>query len=127
MSITSKQVTGAWGEQQAIHFLEKNSYHILAQNFRTRQGEIDIIAWHEKPHFGNTLVFIEVKTRKNDDGSAERAVSKTKMKSIFFAARAFCVQKKINIENTPIQFEQISVYRSEEGNVNIKQYIIPVE
>ena len=35
---------GAWGKQAAADFLRKKGYTILAQNYRTRQGEIDLIA-----------------------------------------------------------------------------------
>lgn len=48
------------GEQVAIKTLKDADYKIVTQNYRTREGEIDIIAFNE-----NTLVFIEVKTRSN--------------------------------------------------------------
>lgn len=51
---------GSSGEQLAKKYLRKKGYRILEQNFRTRSGEIDIIA-----RIGETLVFTEVKTRKS--------------------------------------------------------------
>ncbi|BCS81565.1 YraN family protein [Anaerocellum diazotrophicum] len=54
-----KQV-GRFGEELAVDFLKKQGYVILRTNFRCRFGEIDIIAQE-----GNTIVFVEVKTRKS--------------------------------------------------------------
>lgn len=51
---------GTSGEELATTFLRRKGYDILAQNFRTRSGEIDIIAFTQ-----NTIVFIEVKTTKS--------------------------------------------------------------
>ena len=50
---------GAWGEAAARGYLTRAGYRIVDCNFRTRFGEIDIIA-----QAGEYLVFIEVKTRK---------------------------------------------------------------
>jgi putative endonuclease len=124
---TQKQLTGAWGEKEAVQFLEAKGYTILEKNFRTRMGEIDIIALHEKIHHGNTLIFIEVKTREGEVGSAERAVTKTKLRNLFSAARSYCTSKNISLESTPIQFEQVSVYGKKENVDQIFHYIIPVE
>lgn len=51
---------GAWGEAQAVEYLRKKGYTLVAANFRLRIGEIDLIARNR--HF---LIFVEVKTRKN--------------------------------------------------------------
>lgn len=124
---TQKQLTGTWGEDEAAHFLQEKGYDIVERNFRTRLGELDIIAWHEKPHFGNTLCFVEVKTRSSGTGSAERSVGKSKLHHLFQAARAFCMLKQINIEQTPIQFEQISIYGNFGSIESLSHYILPVE
>ena len=54
--MNSKQ-TGAAGEERASKYLIEKGYEILERNYRTKTGEIDIIA--EK---ADTLVFVEVKT-----------------------------------------------------------------
>jgi putative endonuclease len=51
---------GSWGEHSAAKYLIRKGYIILERNFRCRLGEIDLIALD-----GRTLVFIEVKTRRN--------------------------------------------------------------
>ncbi len=52
--------TGKKGEEIATRLLHDKGYRILATNYRYRRAEIDIIAKKE-----DTLVFVEVKTRKN--------------------------------------------------------------
>ena len=52
---------GDFGESFAADFLLENGYAILERNYKTKAGEIDIIA-----SIGNTLVFVEVKTRSSE-------------------------------------------------------------
>ena len=54
------QTGGAWGEMQAAVLLEAKGYQIIATGYRTRYGEIDVIATN--PAF---VAFVEVKTRKS--------------------------------------------------------------
>ncbi|OIP48884.1 MAG: YraN family protein [Deltaproteobacteria bacterium CG23_combo_of_CG06-09_8_20_14_all_60_8] len=51
---------GRLGERLAREYLQERGYRVVAENFRTRLGEIDLIARH-----GKTLVFVEVKTRRS--------------------------------------------------------------
>ena len=52
---------GAWGEQLAGEYLCRKGYSLLAHSYRSRFGEIDLIASDAR-----FLVFVEVKLRKND-------------------------------------------------------------
>lgn len=56
-----KKLLGRTGEVKAEKFLKKLGYKILAKNYKTVVGEIDIIAKD-----GDTVVFVEVKTRTNE-------------------------------------------------------------
>ena len=70
--------TGKKYEEKAAAFLEKNGVQILFQNYRCRQGEIDLIGLHE-----NCLVFFEVKYRKDKrQGMPEEAVGVKKQMKI---------------------------------------------
>ena len=51
---------GQMGEQLAVNYLLKNGYEILARNYRTPSGELDIVSYRDQ-----WLVFVEVKTRTN--------------------------------------------------------------
>ncbi|PIZ95611.1 MAG: YraN family protein [Candidatus Magasanikbacteria bacterium CG_4_10_14_0_2_um_filter_37_12] len=126
MTKTKKQEIGKWGEEQAALFLIEHGYVIADRNFQIRAGEIDIIAWHKKEHFGKTLCFVEVKTRSYGEGSAERATGKSKIKKMFTTAKVYCFKNNIDMDNTPIQFEQVSVYIRSNGASEIKHYEILV-
>ncbi len=107
---TERQQIGDWGEAAAAQFLERKGYQILDRKFRTKHGEIDLVAKNTKDRFGETLCFVEVKTRSYGMGSAERATSKAKQERIFKAAKHYCLEHGIAIDRTPIQFEHVSVY-----------------
>jgi len=69
---------GILGEDLAAEFLRKNGYKILERNFRSKFGEIDIIAQDK-----DTLVFVEVKTRWSEKfGLPEEAITPWKIKKI---------------------------------------------
>jgi len=53
-------LNGSWGESLAAEFLRKKRFKILAQGYRSRFGEIDIIACNRE-----YLVFVEVKLRRS--------------------------------------------------------------
>ena len=55
-------LTGAWGESLAAEYLRRKHYRIVAAGYRSRFGEIDLIAADKK-----YLVFVEVKLRKSAD------------------------------------------------------------
>lgn len=124
MPKTDKQKIGDGGEGKASLFLMSKGYNIVSRNYRAKGGEIDIIAWHNKNHNEKTLCFVEVKTRRKNDGSAERATDEQKLGRLFHAARKYCLENNINTEKTFIQFEQVSVYTDINECVH---YIIPVE
>lgn len=70
--------TGILGEKLAQSFLKKRGYRILETNYRSPEGEVDIIAWHK-----DTLVFIEVRTRKSlNFGIPEESITPTKMERL---------------------------------------------
>jgi putative endonuclease len=76
---------GAFGERVAAAHLEAKGYRIRERNFRTREGEVDIIAEH-----GSTLVFVEVRTRRGDAlGSPAESVTAAKATHILTAAQAY--------------------------------------
>ena len=74
----NKRKLGAKKEELAARYLEKKGVRILERNFRSRQGEIDLIARH-----GEYLVFCEVKYRRNNEkGTPQDAVGLAKQKKI---------------------------------------------
>jgi len=77
---------GAWGEAQAVAFLKIGGFRILGRNVRpTRHDEIDIIVQKD-----STLVFVEVKTRRQEDfARPARAVDAQKRRALNRAAAAY--------------------------------------
>ena len=98
---------GAWGEKAAQEWLEKQGWRTVQANFRTRFGEIDLIAENER-----FLVFFEVKTRKNDRFAAAREhVTAAKQARVIAAAEAWLQAHPSGLQP---RFDVIEVY-GEEG------------
>lgn len=74
---------GRLGEDLAHRHLQRQGLVVCARNYRSPAGhEIDIVAWE-----GDTLVFVEVKTRTSDEHAApDRAIDRDKLKRISRAA-----------------------------------------
>lgn len=84
MTLTNKEL-GRQGESLAALFLQKKGLRILARNFRTRSGEIDLVARDRKE-----LVFVEVKTRSSSAfGSGLEAVGPQKCRQIVRVAKEY--------------------------------------
>ncbi|MCW7754534.1 YraN family protein [Desulfobotulus sp. H1] len=94
---------GRSAESCACVFLEQLGLRILARNFRSRFGEIDIIAQE-----GDTLVFTEVKTRGVFCmGSAFEAVNRSKQQKIIRTALLFL--SRSDLDDLYIRFDVIAV------------------
>jgi len=82
--------TGKLGEEIARKYLENKGYRILEQNYKTKYAEIDLIAKKK-----NELVFVEVRTKTNEDfGSPEESLNNKKLRKIFMNAQAYVARTK---------------------------------
>lgn len=82
--------TGNYGEDLACEFLKKQGYKILERNYRIRGGEIDIVCKD-----GETLVFVEVKTRfTHDFGLPEESMTFWKIKALLKTAKFYVLKSK---------------------------------
>jgi putative endonuclease len=82
---TAAQSAGGEAEEAASRFLEGRGLQILARNYRTRLGEIDLIA-----RDGATLVFVEVRKRTSEAyGGAAGSIGPQKQRRIAAAARQY--------------------------------------
>ena len=77
--LNRQQKFGLASESLAVDVLKESGYRILARNYRTKMGEIDIIA-----RDGDTIVFVEVKARRDGGlyGHPKYAVTRTKQQKI---------------------------------------------
>ena len=99
---------GKIGEEAAVGLLKDNGYKILQKNYKTKLGEIDIIAKDK-----DTICFIEVKARQTDRfGLPCEAISKFKQRQISKAALIFLKGK--NILDKKARFDIVSIIYSEE-------------
>ena len=100
----NRRQTGAEKEQMAAEYLRDHGYKILHRNFYSRFGEIDLIA-----RDGNTLVFCEVKYRKNTNmGWPEEAVSPIKLQRMQQTAQFYCIRYRVP-DQMPKRFDVISI------------------
>lgn len=83
--LMKKHRLGAWGEDVTEKYLQSKGYEILARNWRSPEGEIDLVAWD-----GDTFVFVEVKTRSsNVFGTPEESLTQRKRKRLQLAGLAY--------------------------------------
>lgn len=76
---------GKKGEDIAVSYLRSLKYQILDRNWKKRYGEIDIVALD-----GDTLVFVEVKTREeSDENRPEEAMSPWKIRKLIQTAEHY--------------------------------------
>ena len=89
---TKKRSQGDEAENIAYHFLQKQGLILIEKNFNVRSGEVDLIMQDKKDP--DTLIFIEVRYRKNQDfGGAAASVTNKKQQRIIKAALTYQQQK----------------------------------
>lgn len=94
---------GRRGEDIAADFLKKNNYKVLKKNYRTKLGEIDIVAENR-----GTICFIEVKSRHSEKfGSPQEAVFRHKQRQISKAA--LCYLKENRLLDRRARFDVLSI------------------
>lgn len=96
---------GKRGEDLAHRYLQRQGYTIIGRNYRTRGGtaEVDLIA-----RDGDTVVFVEVKTRATDRfGAPDEAVDRAKREKIVRAAAEFLYRTECDRDR--IRFDIVSV------------------
>ncbi len=97
------RMVGRWGEAVAAEYLRKKRYEVVGMNYRTRMGEVDIIAENRR-----YIVFVEVKTRKDDSfAKAREYVDAEKQRRILSAAKSYLAH--CGTEKQP-RFDVIEIY-----------------
>ncbi len=102
----SLQSIGRIGEDSAAHHLLSLNYRIIERNYRTKLGELDIIA--EK---GGIIYFVEVKTRVADShGKPYEAVTPRKLSHIRRVAQAYILQTASQNKKHSLQVISIELF-----------------
>lgn len=103
---------GFLGEDKAVEYLISKGYKIIDRNYRTKIGEVDIIAI-----ISGVLVFVEVKSRTNINyGYPYEAVNWKKQDKIIKSSFIYMKQKRLN--NYQIRYDIIEVYLEEKPKIN---------
>ncbi|MBQ8353846.1 MAG: YraN family protein [Spirochaetaceae bacterium] len=93
MKNLSSKEKGFLGEERVVNFLVNKNYQILFRNWRTKFGEIDIIALDKSNLNDDTLVFLEVKTLPSGNAETlEKELSVTKQKKIVKTSKCFLLE-----------------------------------
>lgn len=109
-TITAKHLAqGSNAEQLALKQLHKQGLKLLCQNYRCPQGEIDLIMQDK-----DTLVFIEVRYRKNSlYGGAEASITRSKQNKIRQTAMWF-LQQYPQHQESPCRFDVVALHQGDE-------------
>ena len=102
MSVATRKF-GIDSEGLAAEFLRKKGYRILERNYRTRRGEMDIVAEE-----AGALVFVEVKARRGDQfGGPHAAVGWRKQQQLIRVASHYMARHRI--ENRDCRFDLVLI------------------
>ena len=103
MSGQESRLLGRWGEALAAEHLRRAGYQILAANWRSRFGEIDLIAADQ-----NYLCFVEVKLRKSAAfGGAGEFVDRRKQDKLRLTAELYLSQHPTRLQP---RFDVVEIY-----------------
>ena len=104
--MNTSSLNGAWGESLAAQYLQKKRYKLIATNYRTRFGEIDLVVSNRK-----YLVFVEVKLRKSDRfAQAREFVDFRKQQRLRTTASIYLSQFPTDLQP---RFDVIEIYAPE--------------
>ncbi len=112
--VNKQQQFGKESEALAVKLLKKDGYKIVEKNYRTKLGEIDIIAKEKK-----TIVFVEVKARKSTHyGNAKWGVTPKKQQKISMVALQYLkdtkqINKKARFDVVAINFKNDDTFAFE--------------
>ena len=108
---------GQWGEALAAKALRRGGYRIVERNYRSRFGEIDLVARDRR----GTLLFVEVKLRGEDSiGLPREFVDGRKQQRLRTAAELYLAQNGIE---APARFDVAEVYTDETGKPRRVEYL----
>jgi len=98
-----RQQLGKSGEDLAAAELERQGYAIIARRYRTKHGEIDIVARDDE-----TTVFVEVKARATAEfGTAAEAVTRRKQRQLASMAMEYLALNRLT--NIPCRFDVVAI------------------
>ena len=101
--MSDTKLLGRYGEAVAAEYLRKKGYSVLGLNYRTRLGELDVVASDRK-----YIVFAEVKLRKNSSfADAREFVTRSKQQRVMAAAQEWMLAHPTELQP---RFDVMEIY-----------------
>ncbi|HYY06163.1 MAG TPA: YraN family protein [Candidatus Limnocylindria bacterium] len=107
-----RHTRGRRGEELAAAHLSRLGYEILARNHRTRWGELDLVAFD-----GETIVFVEVKTRRAGSGAPWDSLHELKQSQVRRMAAAWLIGTRDRPYGARLRFDAVGVLLDREGQL----------
>ncbi len=120
MSADLRQDIGRRGEQLAAEHLERRGFEIVERNYRTRWGELDIVAFD-----GHTLAFCEVKTRRatGPDASPFDGLRPRKRAQVRKMAGSWLIERRQRPFADELRFDAIGVTLDDGGRLVLLEHL----
>jgi len=113
----ARAVAGRAAEDLAARFLDGQGLHVVARNFRTKRGEIDLVA-----RDGATLVFVEVRFRRSEShGGAAESITAAKQARMVAAAQVFLLRQR---GDPPCRFDAILLDALDPARIDWRRDVI---
>jgi putative endonuclease len=110
MSDDPRHSLGRLGERLAAEHLERLGYRIVARNYRTRFGELDLVVTDDE-----VLVFCEVKTRRASSGDPWDSLGEAKRRQVRSMGRVWLAEAKERPRTSVVRFDAIGVQIDRDG------------
>ena len=113
----ARQERGIYGENLATEALASRGYAITERRYRTRYGEIDIVAWD-----GPTIVFVEVRFKSAGEfGTAADSVTLRKQRKVIRMAVEYLTMRGL-YDRCPVRFDVVAIDEQPSGEPRITLY-----
>jgi putative endonuclease len=112
MSDDPRHTLGRRGEQLAAEHLERLGYRVVARNYRTRFGELDLVATDEY-----VLVFCEVKTRRAGSGEPWDNLGEAKRRQVRSMGRVWLAEATDRPRTSELRFDAIGIVIAADGSL----------
>jgi len=113
----ARAAAGRAAEDLAARFLDARGLRVVARNFRTRRGEIDLVA-----RDGATLVFVEVRFRRSaSHGGAAESITPAKQARLIAAAQVYLLRQR---GDPPCRFDAILLDALDPARIDWRRDVI---
>jgi putative endonuclease len=113
----ARQALGIDGEDTACRTLEARGYRILTRRYRTRFGEVDLVA-----RDGECIVFVEVKTRRGGSfGDPAAAVTAEKQRRLAVMAADYLARYRL--ERRPARFDVVGIVVDAGARIRVEVFV----